>query len=127
MTNALHLQARPDAPIACDMSTAEDTPDERLLEYRRLFEHALLGRERRADAVVLRFRSDRATREAVEDLARREAACCPFLDYRVETAGDELIWTITGDARAGAQATLDAFHALPDHEEGSRTGASREP
>jgi hypothetical protein len=101
------------APIACDMSTAEDTPEERRLAYDRLFARALLGRERRADAVVFRLRSDQPTRDAVEDLVRREAACCPFLDSRVETDGDELIWTITGDARAGVQATLDAFHALP--------------
>jgi hypothetical protein len=122
MTNALHIPARPDAPIACDMSTAGDTPAERLLEYRRLFERALLHRERRDDGVVFRFRSDHETREAVEDLARREAACCPFLDYRVETVGDEVIWTTTGDARAGVQAVLDAFHALPDHARSDRVG-----
>src|SRR5436190_4727598 len=84
MTNVLHLPARAGAPVACDMSTASDTPHERLVEYDRLFEHALLGRERRANAVVLSFRADPATRAAVEDLARREAACCPFLDYRVQ-------------------------------------------
>jgi mutator family transposase len=59
------------------------------------------------------------TREAVEDLARREAACCPFLDYRVETVGDEAIYTITnpigGDQRASVDAMLDAIHDLPDH------------
>ena len=30
-------------PIACDMSTARDTPEERLAEYRRLFAQALVG------------------------------------------------------------------------------------
>ena len=38
------------------------------------------------------FRAD--AREQVEDLARREHACCPFLDYRVEATGDEVVWTI---------------------------------
>jgi hypothetical protein len=85
----MDLPARTNAPIACDMSTARDTPDERLAEYRDLFERALRS-------VVLRF--DAAAREQVEDLARREHACCPFLGYRVETAGDEVIWTVTGDA-----------------------------
>ena len=108
MTTSLHLPARPGAPMACDMSTAEDTPEERLREYRALFDRALLRGERRAGATVLTFRADPATREAVEDLARREAACCPFLDYRVETAGDQLVWTIRGDS----DETLDAFHAL---------------
>ena len=119
MTNVLHIPAQPDAPIACDMSTAPDTPDERLAEYARLFERALVHRERRADGVVLRFRAAPGTRMAVEELARREAACCPFLDYRVETAGGEVVWTTanvtTGGARGSVDAILDAFYALPDH------------
>ena len=106
----MHLPPLPGAPIACDMSTARDTPDERLAEYGELFAHSLLSRERRAGAVVLAFRA--GVREQVEDLARREHACCPFLDYRVETAGDEVVWTITGAERTGP--VLDAFHALAD-------------
>jgi hypothetical protein len=113
MTNALHPRARAAAPVACDMSTADDTPDERLREYGRLFERALLRRERRSDAVVFNFRADDGTRQAVDGLARREAACCPFLDYRVETVGEEVVWTIAGDRRAEVGAILDAFHALP--------------
>jgi hypothetical protein len=103
MTNVLHLPAESVESIACDMSTAADTPDERLAEYGRLFA----------------LRADSGTREAVEDLARREAACCPFLDYRVETVGDEVTYTITnpisGDQRASVDAMLDAIHDLPDH------------
>jgi hypothetical protein len=118
MTNSMHLPARPNAPIACDMSTAVDTPDERLREYGRLFETVLLRRERRADSVSFWFRADPGTREALEELARREAACCPFVDYRVETAGDEVIWTttnvVTGEERAAVDVFLDALHALPD-------------
>ena len=113
----MHLPARPGAPIVCDMSSAVDTPDERLREYGRLFETVLLRRERRGDSVSFWFRADPGTREALEELARREAACCPFLDYRVETAGDEVIWTttnaVTGDERAAIDLFLDALHALP--------------
>jgi hypothetical protein len=119
MTTALHLTAQPNAPIACDMSTAQDTPDERLAEYRRLFERALLRRERRADAVVFHLRADPGIREAIDDLARREAACCPFLEYRVETVGHEVIYTIanpiTDERRATVEIGLDAIHALADH------------
>jgi len=119
MSNVMHIEPVPGAPIACDMSAASDTLDERLLEYRRLYERALVRRERREDAVVFHFRAGGGTREAVEDLARREAACCPFLDYRVETVETEVIWTTTspvaGDERASVDAILDAFHALPDH------------
>jgi hypothetical protein len=118
MTNVLHLPAQSVDAISCDMSTAVDTPDERLREYGRLFERALLRRQRRADAVVFSFRADPDTRRAVDDLARREAACCPFLDYRVETLGDEVIWTTTnlttGDRRGSVDVILDAFHDLPD-------------
>ena len=119
MTNSLHLPARPDAPIVCDMSTAQDTPGERLREYGRLFETALLRRERRTDSVSFWFRADPGTREALEELARRESACCPFLDYRVETVGDELVWTttnvVTGEEHVAIDVFLDALHALPDH------------
>jgi hypothetical protein len=31
----------------------------------------------------------------------------------VGTAGDEVIWTVTGDGREGVDAILDEFHALP--------------
>jgi hypothetical protein len=113
MTITLHLPARAGAAIACDMSTAADTPDERLRQYDRLFAEAMLGRERREDAVVFTFRAQ--TQDWVEDLARREAACCPFADYRVEADGDAVTWTITNpDERSEIDVMLDAYYALPD-------------
>ena len=114
MTTVLHLPSRADAPIACDMTTAVDTPAERLAEYARLFEASLARRERRDASVVFVFRSSAGTSELVAELARREAACCPFMEYRVETSGDELIYTITGAARDGVGAMLDAMYALPE-------------
>jgi hypothetical protein len=113
MRNLLHLPARANEPIACDMRSAGDTPDERLAEYRELFSRALVRRDRPEHAVVFAFRATAGTREQVESLARREAACCPFLDYRVQTTGDEVVLTITGPA-TDADSTLDAFYALPD-------------
>jgi len=119
MTNSVHHPGRPAAPIACDMRSAEDTPGERLEEWRRLFERALVRRERRADAVVLWFRAAAEVRAQLDSLVRREAACCPFLDYRVETVGDEVMWTTTnvvnGDRREAVDLMLDAIHDLPDH------------
>jgi hypothetical protein len=119
MTSLLHLPARADAPIACDMRTAADTPDQRLAEYSELFERALLRRDRPEHAVVFAFRATRGVRDQVEDLARREAACCPFLEYRVEATADEVVFTVadpvSGLERADAEVTLDAFYALPDH------------
>ena len=113
MTPSLHIEANPEAPVACDMSTAADTPAERLAEYGRLFERSLLRRERRDGAVVFVFDAGAFTR--VADLARREAACCPFLEYRIETLADRVIWTITDPAGAdGANVVLDEFYALPE-------------
>ena len=111
MTTSVHLAAALDAPIACNMSLASDNPGERLAEYRRVFERSLLRRERRDDAVVFVLRADSAP--AVAGLARREAECCPFLEYRVEPSGDEVIWTIA-DPVGRASATLDEFYALPE-------------
>jgi hypothetical protein len=118
MTDTLHLPATPDAPIACDMSTASDTPEERIVEYVRLFDGALLRRKRHPDSVVFHLSARNGTRAAVDSLARREAACCPFADYRVETAGDEVVYTITNpitdERKADVDAMLDEFHALPE-------------
>jgi hypothetical protein len=117
MTTILHIPARPGVPIACDMSTAQDTPEERFAEYARLFERSLTGRERRDDGVVLTFSGD--ARAAVEDLVHREAACCPFVDYRVDVTGDAVVWTTTnprtGDDRAGVDTILTALYELPEH------------
>jgi hypothetical protein len=130
MPTVLHIPAQLGAPVACDMSTARDTPSERLAEYGILFDRALVRRERRDDGVVFTFRGDAGIREAVEDLVRREAACCPFLDYRIDIVGDDVIWTMTnvpsGDDRAHVDVMLDAFHALPDHA-GSDLGRLGDP
>ena len=115
MTTVLHLPPRAGAPIACDMSEARDTPEDRLAEYRELFGRALLGRERREDGVMLVFTAD--ARHQVEDLVRREHACCPFVDYRVEAIGERIRWSTTNtmhrDQRAAVDVMLDALHDLP--------------
>ena len=117
-TNELHLPGNTDVPIVCDMSAAEDTPDERIAEWGELFDRALLGRERRPDSVVLSFKDESGTREQVEDLARRDHACCPFLDYRIETTGEGVRLTtsnvVTGEERASIDVFLDTLYDLPD-------------
>jgi hypothetical protein len=126
MTTALHLPPRLDVPIACDMTGATDTPDQRLADYGRLFERGPVRCERRRDGVVFRFRAEPGIRDMVEDLARREAACCPFFEYRIETTGDALAWTVTnplgGEPRATADVILDAFYRLPELTAPTRRG-----
>lgn len=111
MTKLLSIAARPDAPAACDMTAAEDTLAERLAEYRRLFEHALLYRESTATATTFRLAARPGITEWVLDLVRREAACCPFLSYEVDEVGEELVWTTSGGVGAAEMAVLDDFLA----------------
>lgn len=110
----LIIQEKPDAPIACDLTDAPDTPEERLAEYGRLFAHALAGRQRTADAVELRFAAKPGVSEWVADLARREAACCPFLTHQVRVEGTHVTWGMSTQAGPAAQALLDEIHLLPE-------------
>ncbi len=109
MTKLLSIAPQPDAPIACDMSGAPDTLAERLAEYRRLFEHALIDRESTETATTFRFATRPGVREWVCDLARREAACCSFLAYEIDQEGEEIVWTTTGGLGASEMAILDEF------------------
>lgn len=113
------MTSKPTTPVACDMTGAPDTLEERMAEYGRLFAQALTGRERTEDAIRLRFRADDGIEAWVRDLAAREMACCPFLDIAVSTtAGGEVWWevsvvdTVVDDDMA--RAVLDDFFSAPD-------------
>jgi hypothetical protein len=97
------------------MTAAPDTPEERMAEWRRLFEHALAGRERAADAVIWHFTARPGVEEWVRDLAEREAACCAFLDFAVTVHDGEVIYRITGENDPMVQAALDEIRDVPDH------------
>ncbi|MEQ4209253.1 hypothetical protein [Actinopolymorpha sp. B9G3] len=103
------------APLVCDMTTASDTPEERMAEYARLFDHALAGRERTDDAVIWRFTARAGVEAWVRDLAEREAACCPFLTYTVTTYDDQVIYRIAGEDEPMVQAALDEIDHVPEH------------
>ncbi|MFL6145044.1 MAG: hypothetical protein ACJ72N_24660 [Labedaea sp.] len=101
-------------PIVCDMTTATDTEDERIGEYRRLFGEALIGRERTPEGIRYRFRATSGVEARVRNLAAREKACCAFLGYDVSRAGDEVVWDLAVPDDDLARAILDEFYALPD-------------
>jgi hypothetical protein len=103
-----------DTPIACDMSKAADTPRERLAEYRRLFDEALIDRERTAGGIRFRFRADDGVEAWVRDLSAREKACCPFFAFEVSVAGGEVVWDSAVPDVDSARAALDLFYDLPD-------------
>jgi hypothetical protein len=108
MTKLLSIAARADAPIACDMRGAQDTLRQRLAEYRRLFQHALLDRESSATATTFRFAARPGVRDWVCGRAKREAACCPFLSYEIVEEDEEIVWTTAG-LGASDIAFLDEF------------------
>ena len=116
MTKLLSITAPHDAPVACDMTAAEDTLAERMAEYRRLFDHALLGRESTDSSTTFRLAGRPGVQEWVLDLVRREAACCPFLSYEVDTqddaGGEQIVWT-TGGLGASEMAVLEEFLTGP--------------
>jgi hypothetical protein len=101
------------APLVCDMTTAPDTPEQRMAEYGRLFEHALTGSDRTSDAVIWRFTARAGVEAWVRDLADREAACCPFLSYTVTEHDGEITYQIAGDDDPMIKAILDEIHQLP--------------
>jgi hypothetical protein len=109
------MTTSPPTPLVCNMTTAPDTPQERMAEYGRLFEHALVGRERTTRALTWRFVARPGVEAWVRDLSAREAACCSFLTSSVTAAGDAVTWHIAGDDEPAAQAVLDEFHQLPEH------------
>jgi hypothetical protein len=101
-------------PVVCDMSAATDTPEERLAEYRRLFRHALAGKERTAEGIRFRFRAEPGVEPWVRDLAAREKACCSFFAFAVTAAGDEVPWDAAVIDDDVARAVLEEFYLLPE-------------
>jgi hypothetical protein len=111
-----------DQPIACDMTDAPDTGPERMAEYQRLFTQAFVGRERTGTGIRFRLRADQGIEDWVRDLAAREKACCPFFDFSITVAGDEVRWDVTVIDDDTARAVLDEFYALPANLSGSVEG-----
>lgn len=100
------------------MTAAEDSLADRLAEYRRLFDQALLARESTQTATTFRLTDRADVRDWVLDLVRREAACCPFLSYDVDADGEQIVWRTTGIGAADL-AILDEFLATADSHDSS--------
>jgi hypothetical protein len=84
--------------VACELEAAD--AGTRTEEWQRLREEAGLGSDPIDGGTRLWLRPD--AREAAEDLARREAACCGFLDLDVAVDGDRLHLDITSLAPEAA-------------------------
>ena len=124
MTKLLSITAPPDLLIACDMTGAQDTLVQRLAEYQRLFEHALLSRQSTGDETTFRFAAHPGLSEWVLDLVRREAGCCPFLSYEVDSTDDQIVWITRGLGGSDWDA-LEPFLSSADAAESSTDIAER--
>lgn len=104
----------PSIPVVCDMTTATDTTEERLADYRRLFGSALVGRERTADRIAFRFAADDGVEALVRDLAASEHDCCSFMFFDVTATHGEVRMAVTVVDDDTAHAVLDEYHRLPE-------------
>ncbi|RSM70800.1 hypothetical protein DMH04_44125 [Kibdelosporangium aridum] len=95
------------------MTTAPDTEDERLAEYRRLFSEVLVGRERTETGIRFRFHANPGVEAWVCDLAAREKACCAFFAFEISVVGQEVVWDMAVVDNDMARAILDQFYELP--------------
>jgi hypothetical protein len=100
--------------VACDMTAAPDTPQQRMAEYGRLFTQHLVGRERTVAGIRFRLRADAGVEEWVRDLSAREKACCPFADFTIATVDGQVAWDITVIDDDTARAVLDEFYRVPE-------------
>jgi hypothetical protein len=120
-----------DAPaLVCDLSDAQDTAEERMAEYVRLFNQALVGRDRSERTVRLRFRADDGVQDWVADLARREKACCPFYNFAVTADDGEVRWDISlvdgaAEDEHTARTMLDGYYHAPDYAADGVAGMTR--
>ena len=103
-----------DTPVVCDPSTAQDTAEERLAEYRRLFGAAMVARERTPKGIRFVLRADDGIEAWVRDLAAREKACCAFFAFDVSTVDGQVRWDVAVIDDPAARAILEEFYALPD-------------
>ncbi|MFC6080649.1 hypothetical protein [Sphaerisporangium aureirubrum] len=101
-------------PVVCDMTGAPDTAEERLAEYRRLFDRALVSREDTAEGVRFRLRAEPGLEEWVRDLAAREKACCAFFAFDVRTEAGQVIWDAAVIDDPAARAVLRQFVLLSE-------------
>ena len=121
MTEKIDVAGDPPV-VACDLTGAPDTPQERMAEYGRLFVQHLVGRERTAAGIRFRLRADDGVEAWVRDLSAREKACCPFFDFALATVDGELRWDISVIDDDTARAILDELYHLPENAAGGVDG-----
>jgi hypothetical protein len=92
-------------PVACTL-TGENFRD-RLTWIEQLTHDALRGHERAGLTMTLRYAREAAQR--VQEMVRKERACCAFLTFETREQGDEVWLTVT--VPEAARPTADALLA----------------
>jgi hypothetical protein len=83
-------------PVACTLGATDGAAQ--LQRWRQLNDRALLRRVREAGELLLVYRGDDRTRTELESLVAVETTCCAFLDWQLETQGDDLRLHVRGTA-----------------------------
>lgn len=96
-----------DLPLACSLDAERSRA--RGERWQRLFERALLERESIRDGVRVRFHSSDAVNDELHELVALERECCPFLELRMRSEGQQIVLEIRGDERA--QPVIELFAA----------------
>ncbi len=93
--------------IACSLGFAQ--LGDRRAVWEGLAERALREGRSTTDGVQLVYAGSEETEQALEELARLEAQCCSFADWRVTRRGDEVLLDVTssGDGVAAVRALFD--------------------
>jgi hypothetical protein len=100
--------------VACSLVVGD--LQRRLAEIAALGAESLVDRTTAGDHQLLRFRSGAATRRRLEGIVAAEAACCPFLDLRLEEGGGYLVLSISSASASGRELAAElagAFAATP--------------
>ncbi len=106
------MHAHPVPPVACSLASQPELLADRIDEFRRLFAEALISRERTADGIRFRLRSEPAIETWVRDLAQREHACCPFFQFDIAVGDAEIYWYATVIDDDSARQVLDELYQL---------------
>jgi hypothetical protein len=106
---------KPTPAVACDMTNAPDSAEQRLDEYARLFDAAFISRERTSVNVRWRLRDTPGIEVWARDLAARENACCAFMTHTISRVDGQVLWDTTTIDDPAARAVLDLFYDLPEH------------
>jgi hypothetical protein len=96
-----------DVPIACTLGAGDYRA--RIAWIAELNTRALTSHRREGLVLHLQYRTEALAE--VQDLVRRESACCSFLDFDLQNTGSMLDLTVTAppEAEGAAETLFDAF------------------